>query len=307
MIILKFYMDKINNISILLSFLGLWITSMFSGDFEIILGFLLIFSFGILHGSNDILLIHSISITKTKYPFIRVLATYLIIVLAAVILFYILPSTGLVLFILFSAYHFGEQHWEYRTLNISKYLKNTLYFVYGLLVLQLLFVLNPIDVIKVVFSITGHTLQSAFIIYSFVANSIVFILITIVLVMESDYIKAILLKELLYLVIFTIIFKVSTLIWGFTIYFILWHSIPSLYEQVNFIYGAFNKKNVFQYCKKSFPYWVLSLIGIGIVYVIFKEEKIFYAIFFSFIAAVTFPHTLVINKMFAHKKTQPNE
>ena len=71
---------------------------------------------------------------------------------------------------------------------------------------------------------------------------------------------------------------------------------------MNFIYGAFNKKNVFQYCKQSFPYWVLSLIGIGIVYVIFKEEKMFYAIFFSFIAAVTFPHTLVINKMFLHKK-----
>ena len=124
--------------------------------------------------------------------------------------------------------------------------------------------------------------------------------------MRYAYFKAIIIKELFLLLIFTIIFKVSTLIWGFTIYFIFWHSIPSLLEQVTFIYGTFTMKNIKRYCLKAIPYWFLSLMGISIVYFIFKEEKIFYAIFFSFIAAVTFPHTLVINKMFVNKKTQPN-
>lgn len=295
-------MTKIYNLLIVLSFFGLWIASMFTGELEIILGFILIFSFGVLHGSNDILLINTISNVKKRYTFIRVLVTYLLTVLSAVILFYFLPLVGLTLFILFSAYHFGEQHWEYRVLNISKGSRNIFYFVYGLLVLQLLFVLNPIDVIEVVFSITGNTLNKAFIFYSFISNAVIFILFIIALLIKSISFKAILLKELLFLLVFSIIFKVSTLIWGFTIYFIFWHSIPSLFEQVTFIYGDFNKKNVFQYCKKALPYWLLSLIGISIVYFIFKEEKMFYALFFSFIAAVTFPHTLVINKMFGHKK-----
>lgn len=299
-------MLKIYNLSIVLSFFGLWITSMFSGELEITLGFILIFSFGILHGSNDILLINSISNTKTTYPFFRVLVTYILTVLTAVIIFYFIPLVGLTLFILFSAYHFGEQHWENKTLDISKALKRTFFFTYGLLVLQLLFVLNSNDVIEVVYAITKVMITKNLIFYSFIFNTVIFILLSLFLYLKSEFLKRIILTELTYLLIFTIIFKVSTLIWGFTIYFIFWHSIPSLYEQVNFIYGAFNKKNVYRYCVKAFPYWLISLIGISVVYMIFKEEKIFYAIFFSFIAAVTFPHALVINKMFLNKKTQPN-
>ena len=160
-------MTKFFNISILLSFFGLWITSMVSGELEIILGFLLIFSFGILHGSNDILLINSISNKKTQHPFFKVLGTYLLTVLSAVIIFYFLPLVGLILFILFSAYHFGEQHWESKLLNVSKKLKDVYYFIYGLLLLQLLFVLNSDDVIKVVFSITKYTILKDLIIYFF--------------------------------------------------------------------------------------------------------------------------------------------
>ena len=299
-------MTKFFNISILLSFFGLWITSMVSGELEIILGFLLIFSFGILHGSNDILLINSISNKKTQHPFFKVLGTYLLTVLSAVIIFYFLPLVGLILFILFSAYHFGEQHWESKLLNVSKKLKDVYYFIYGLLLLQLLFVLNSDDVIKVVFSITKYTILKDLIIYSFVFNCFIFTFLTMFFYVKFTSFKTIIIKELFLLLIFAIIFKVSTLIWGFTIYFIFWHSIPSLYEQVNFIYGSFKKKNIFQYGVKAIPYWLLSLVGISIVYIIFKEEKMFYAIFFSFIAAVTFPHTLVINKMFLNKKTQSN-
>ena len=299
-------MKFIYNIAIVLSFFGLWITSLFPKELEIILGFILIFSFGILHGSNDMLLISSISNTKTKHPFFKVLVIYLLTVLSAVIVFYFLPIVGLILFILFSGYHFGEQHWEYRTLNISNGLKKIFYFIYGLLVLQLLFVLNPFDVIDVVFSITNYTLPKVFIIYAFLVNVVVFICASSILFIKSNSFKVNLPKELLFLLIFTIIFEVSTLIWGFTIYFIFWHSIPSLFEQVHFIFGDFNKKNVLLYFKKAMPYWIVSLIGISVVYWLFKEEKIFYAIFFSFIAAVTFPHAFVINKMFTNKKTQSN-
>ena len=290
-------MGKVYNISILLSFVGLWLTSMLSGDFEIILGFILIFSFGILHGSNDILLIDSISNKKkpNKYPFIKVLITYLIIVLSAVIIFYLIPLFAVVLFVLFSAFHFGEQHWEHKRLDLSNKLIHIFYFIYGLLVLHILFIVK---------SITGYTLTYQFILYSSMSNLIAFVILSILIYHKSLKFRGVILIELFHLLIFTIIFKVSTLIWGFTIYFIFWHSIPSLYEQISFIYGSFNKVNMFNYLRKAFPYWIISLIGIAIVYYIFKEEKLFYAVFFSFLAAITFPHAMVMNKMFTNKKTQ---
>jgi len=282
---------------------------MFSGEFEVILGFILIFSFGILHGSNDILLIDSITNKNihNKYPFIKVLSTYLIIVLSAVIIFYLIPLFALVLFVLFSAFHFGEQHWEHKQLEVANKLINSFYFIYGLLVLQILFILNSTEVIEIVESITGYTLTYQFILYSFVSNLIAFVFLSIFMYSKSVKFRGVILLELFHLLIFSIIFQVSTLIWGFTIYFIFWHSIPSLYEQITYLHKDFNNMNIFNYLKKAFPYWIISLMGIGIVYYIFKEDKLFYAIFFSFLAAITFPHALVMNKMFTNKKTQSNK
>jgi Brp/Blh family beta-carotene 15,15'-monooxygenase len=299
-------MSNIYNISIILSFAGLWITSLFPSSLETLLGFILIFSFGILHGSNDILLINSLSKDKVKYPFITVLVTYIFTVTLAVIIFYILPILALGLFILFSAFHFGEQHWEYRKLNISNSITNAFYFSYGMLILQLLFVLNPTDVIEVVEAITSYAMSFSIILYCFIVTAVIFTMLSAYLYFKSHSFRQILLKELFYLLVFTVVFKVSTLIWGFTIYFILWHSIPSLYEQVHFIYKGFNKTTILKYCKNAFPYWMISLIGIFVVYLFFQNHTIFYAVFFSFIAAVTFPHAIVINKMFSNKKTQSN-
>lgn len=307
LLILQTIMNKIINISIVLSFAGLWVTSMFSGDFEIALGFILIFTFGILHGSNDILLIGSISNTKVRQPFFRVLGIYLLTVGLAVVTFYFLPTLALSLFIIFSAYHFGEQHWEHQQLQLSASFSKFFYLIYGMLVLTLLFVLNPDDVIEVVEAITTVSLTFDQLLYAFLGTLIVFGLTVVSVLINHKAHQRIILKELFLLLVLVIIFKVSTLIWAFTIYFIFWHSIPSLFEQVQFIYGKFDKPSFFKYCKNAFPYWMISLVGIAIVYFLFKDNTIFYALFFSFIAAVTFPHALVITRMFSNKKTQPNE
>tara|TARA_R110002012_G_scaffold319023_1_gene538503 strand:- start:53518 stop:54417 length:900 start_codon:yes stop_codon:yes gene_type:complete len=299
-------MKKIYNISIILSFVGLWITSHLSGTTEIILGFSLIFSFGILHGSNDILLINRISKRKQNRKVIKILSIYILTVFSAVLVFYYIPQIALFLFILFSSFHFGEQHWENKNLNINKYVNTILYFIYGMLVLQTLFVFNSEEVVEILYSISNHTIKNSLINYSFISTVICYLLLNLFITIKYEALNTVFLTEIFYLIIFSIIFKVSTLIWGFTIYFIFWHSIPSLFQQVSFIYKDFNKKTVLKYCLNAFPYWIISLLGISLVFYFYKDDKMFYGIFFSFIAAVTFPHTLVINKMFLHKKTQPN-
>jgi Brp/Blh family beta-carotene 15,15'-monooxygenase len=299
-------MDKIKNISTFLSFAGLWLTSYVPVDFEIIIGFLFIFSFGILHGSNDILLIESFKTKTSEYTFLKILSLYLLVVLIAVIVFYFVPVLALILFIVFSAFHFGEQHWEHLDLNIGKYLSMVFYFLYGNFILLLLFEFNKAEVVEVVYAITNYNLNTTAITVSLGINAFALGSCILVLIFKSEAFKNQILKELFYLLIFGIIFKVATLIWGFTIYFVFWHSIPSLYEQVSFIYGEYNRKTILNYCKNALPYWVVSLIGIALVYFVFKDETIFYAVFFSFIAAVTFPHSIVINTMFKNKKTQSN-
>lgn len=63
-------MSKYSNIAIVTSFFGLWLDSFFSNKIQIILGFSLIFSFGILHGANDLLLIENRNTKKNTYFFI---------------------------------------------------------------------------------------------------------------------------------------------------------------------------------------------------------------------------------------------
>ena len=53
-------MTNSNNFGIVLSFFALWITTYFSIEYQQTIGFIIIFLFGILHGSNDLLLISKI-------------------------------------------------------------------------------------------------------------------------------------------------------------------------------------------------------------------------------------------------------
>jgi Brp/Blh family beta-carotene 15,15'-monooxygenase len=109
-------------------------------------------------------------------------------------------------------------------------------------------------------------------------------------------------EQLFYLMVLVIIFKASSLIWGFTIYFIFWHSIPSLNDQITFLFGSATWPNCINYFKTAFIYWFISLVGIFGLYYIAKDMLVFNALFFAFLASITFPHFIVILNMYKKKK-----
>jgi Brp/Blh family beta-carotene 15,15'-monooxygenase len=224
-------------------------------------------------------------------------------VTAAILIFYLIPVLALVLFILFSAYHFGEQHWEEVLSNLSLPLQKFFFFCYGLLILYLVFLFNVEAVINIIYEITSLELDN---IYASELTQILFVILFLItghaVYKKQIAIKSVL-RELFSLLVFAIIFNSSSLIWGFTIYFIFWHSIPSLLDQITFIYGDLKKKSILKYFKAALPYWLVSLVGIAVLFLIFKDEKHFHSLFFAFIAAVTFPHAIVMLRMFSKKRT----
>ena len=298
-------MKNVFNFSIVASFIGLWITTHVPESFELILGFILIFTFGMVHGSNDLLIVNKLLINTKHYSKLTLLTAYLFVVSFAILIFYWAPALAMILFMLFSAYHFGEQHWEHRFSKLNSYRKSIFYFSYGMFILYLLFAFNDTGVKSIVFEITSYEITR---LYSQIVLIVLGSIIGLVLITEfltkRLAIEAIL-KELFTLVVLAMIFSSSSLIWGFAIYFILWHSIPSLLEQIKFIYGDVKTVSALNYCKAALPYWVISLVGMVILYAIFSSEKQFYSLFFAFIAAVTFPHAIVMVKMFSKKKAQP--
>ena len=295
-------MTKFTNFSIVASFLGLWINSFIEEQTQIIIGFLLIFSFGILHGANDLQLIDKTLSKLSGNSFYKILLYYVTVVVFGAFLFFFIPALALLLFIVVSGYHFGEQHWQSELMGESKKINLMFHLFYGLLILSLLFVFHIQEVQRIIADISKINLTSNSIYLFFYFSLIGFLILCLIKYLKSKEIKKTVIQELLFLLVFAIIFKTSTLIWGFTIYFILWHSIPSMIDQISFLYGSVTFKNFKKYFKSAFFYWIISLAGILLLYMIFRNLYFFDALFFSFLAAITFPHVWVIVNMFKTKK-----
>ncbi len=290
-------MSNTLKLSVITSFAGLWLTSYLSNKYQTILGFFLILSFGVLHGANDLVLIDQLKSNK-KLDFVKIIGIYVLIIGISVLLFTNIPILALLLFIIVSSYHFGEQHWNEIIKTNKSILKSLFQFNYGLLILLILFYFNSLEVIEIISEITKYSMSPKQIEGALLITLSLFVILSILLYQFSIEFKNNLIEQLFYLVVLVIVFKASSLIWGFTIYFIFWHSIPSLNDQLTFIYGSSNWTSFKKYFKSAFIYWFISLIGVFGLYYVAKDMVVFDALFFAFLASITFPHFIVILNMY---------
>ena len=290
-------MKNYYKIAIILSFFGLWLTSFFSIENQIITGFSLILTFGILHGGNDILIAKNILLQKKAYSFIQILCFYIAIISFCSFLFYLIPAVILFLFILVSGYHFGEQQLRFLNNHKNKIIIQSIQLFHGLLILFFMFEFHSKQVRDIIFDITSVEITPNYITYSLYSILILFSFGCLYLFVEFKNLTKTLFKELFFLLVFIIIFKVSSLIWGFTIYFILWHSLPSIFDQITYLYGDYSKLNFIKYIKAAALYWFVSLFGLAVFYFFLNDIKHFNAMFFVFLASITFPHVVVIFAM----------
>jgi len=295
---MKHYVGKIYIYIILLTLLSLGIAQIFTKDIQYIIALLGIFSFGILHGSNDLFVIEKLNDNYKQNQFLKSLLTYIGIVLAFVVVFYVVPLFALIAFVLISGYHFGEQHFHSKIYNQESIKAFFFYLSYGLFVLFLLLYFNTEEVIVIINDMTGYQVPIYTFIYmlafSFILTSVFYVLNA----KENELLKASVLPNIIYVLLFSVLFYISDVVWGFAVYFVLWHSIPSLKDQVNSLYGVFDVNNFIKYFKKAFPYWLASLIGMCVVVWLFHDTKNFLSLLFAFIAAITFPHVFIMRKLF---------
>ena len=261
-----------------------------------LIGSLLIITLGILHGANDLEIILKNRRLKSKNFFVKSLIMYVGVVLLGGLFFFFLPSIALFTFILFSSYHFGEQHWEDRLkLSISHSFFFTLY---GAFIFFLIFTTQYIEVALVIEKISGILLPYNFFLWSLISTGV--LLLFIMMIIPS--LRESLIKELFLLGLLSLLFHFGSLLFSFAFYFVVWHSIPSLKEQINYLYGDLKKTSIKKYLKASLLYWFASLVFLGLIfnYIDFNADY-FLPMFFSFLAAITFPHTIVIGMMNRNK------
>ena len=245
--------------------------------------------FGIIHGANDIHLILKSQSKSSGY--LRTTFYYILVIIAATLGFYSFPGISLFFFVLFSCYHFGEQQWTV----IDKNFDNKIYFFsYGLFVFSLLFYFNIEAVIEIISKISNLELFDEYFEYLFYFSSIFLILTTII---YFNKLKEQLIFQILLSVIMIFSFKSFDLKDAFAFYFVLYHSIPSIFEQTEYLFGEISFKSILKYFKSAMLYWVFAVIGLIIYYYLNQANELSLNLFFSFLAAITFPHVIVILKM----------
>lgn len=279
---------------IFFTFFLFWISIQFGEVVEDYLAYIMVVSIGILHGANDLLILS----TKEKMDktFRKNLVIYVSIIILCVCIYLFSPFIAILLFVLLSSYHFGEEHLG-ETIKLN-FLFNAVYFLaYGLFIFSLLFYQSIFDVDEIMIELTGATFTK-FQIETTLLTSAVFLFIgSLYLVLAKKNKVEIFVKEFFYLLLLFLVFKTSSLILGFAIYFIFWHSIPSIIHQIEFISGNLNKKNILFYVKKAMIYWVISIAGLLILYQLVPQIKLFATVVFVILFAVTAPHTWVMHKM----------
>jgi len=255
-----------------------------------------ILSFGILHGANDLKIIAKKSSFESKGFRLKFFILYIFVVLLGIFLFFYIPKIALFSFVLVSCYHFGEQHWNARF--IKKLNSLFFYFNYGAIIFFLLFTIQYNPSSEIIYQITSIKIPYSFFWISLTISLLGFLINIIMSKIKLYYF----IFEFLLLVVFAILFSKASLIFGFGLYFVLWHSFPSLNSQISYIYDHKTKSPFLQYFKSAIIYWLLAIIGLAFFYFyvdIPKEQYL--SIFFSFLAAITFPHAVVMNLMFQSK------
>ena len=279
-------------ITLICTVLGMFLPSAFLW----VLAAINVLTIGIIHGANDLFILSKASKTAKKRQFGYLFVSYVFFVLIMVLALQSVPQWAILLFVLVSAYHFGEQQWHTSQIinSIKIYL---LYAAYGIFLFALLFYTHIDQTIAIINQLTTLTLHvKVFQLLLLVSSSLSIFL----LVLNYNQLKRQLPYQFFAFLAIALLFTQTSLLWSFSVYFVLWHSLPSLKEQSEELFPD-SPKPIISYVRLALPYWILAMIGFAFALLYYKENtNTLLAVFFSFLAAITIPHVFVIFRM--HQK-----
>ena len=287
---------KLYRFGFICTFIMLLFTFLVSEKLQDVIGMILILCIGILHGANDLKIIQKFGKTKPKKSF-AYFVLYVGVVFLGGLLFYSYPQAALPLFVLVSAFHFGEQHWETRSPTILY--RSFFFLLYGIFIFSLLFYIQAETSAQIIEQIVGIALPTEFWIYSTAISGLTVLLLLILSKLNRKFIV----WELVHSGLLFLVFFKGSLILAFATYFVFWHSLPSLRSQIQYLYDSNTREAWIQYIKSGLLYWLLALTSLVIAYQFIDLSKTYFlSLFFIFLAAITFPHALVMELMFRKKE-----
>lgn len=253
---------------------------------------------GIPHGAID----NVLYLRQSKTNNALFIGVYVFIVGLNILFWILSPSMAYVLFLVLSAYHFGQS-------QFSQYFKNqlfdhkALYFFWGLALLFgfVLFNLEEINGIMIQyeeFEVFSPLHQKAWMQIGFAITLAVTIGFKLKLTLQKTMTVEDFLMELLVLGLILVCFYLMPLIIGFTLYFVILHSFKVLREEYQFLNVEREVSSIKGFIFLLAPFTLLSLVGIALMFglIHFEVLSISYGYcLMIIISSITLPHVFVMN------------
>ena len=264
---------------------------------QLIYSSIFILLLGIPHGAID----HVLFFKKRKMSQIKFYSIYLGLSFLFVALWHVWPITSLVLFLLISAFHFGES--QFADISFRNIYRNIFYFFWGLCLLSTLMFYNANELYEIT-SFFDDTIvldkiydKERIGIFFYLTN-IITILSIFALVYYKKTDKDRLFSELFLLLLIHITFYLFPFIIGFTLYFVALHSLKVMNDEFKFLKKDEKNFSFLKFLKLLAPYSLLSIFGTGLLLYLSYYNYISYSIPFLaiiIISVITLPHAIVMN------------
>ena len=252
---------------------------------------------GIPHGAID----HVLFFKKRTLSQIKFYSIYLGLILVFLVLWIYFPFWSLLLFLLISAFHFGESQFsEIKASNLIKYL---LYPVWGIALLSTLMHYNLQELIDITtyFKDTNDLqilYDEGFIFQLYLITNIGSVILLLLLAVKSQMNLDRLFSELFLLIILHITFYLFPFLIAFTMYFVILHSIKVMHQEYQFLKNDNDTFKLIDFIKILLPYSLLSIFFTALIIALSYVGIISYSVplvSIIIISVITLPHAIVMH------------
>ncbi len=285
----------------LLALLSNWIVVSEPYQFKLLLFSMILF--GVPHGALD-LYIEGKTMQSGDIKGNTVLLKYLLNILAYALLWYFFPLISLILFIIITAYHFGEIDWIGKSDHL---IHKVFYFFLGMCWILYFLSVNVQSALKI-FLYVGESSVSqeqwvavAKFLSPITLGIIILFYLTLFIYRKYFYFRSShYYYSVLQLVVLLLICHYSTLWIGFGFYFGLWHSILS-FDKIRLNFNMPNSSiSWMKLLKQAMPFSIMAWIGMLFIMFMFYSSKnatSLVTLLFITLSVLTLPHLQVFTKL----------
>lgn len=268
---------------------------------QFIISMVLVFTIGIAHGSVDNILY----LQTSKMKPLSFYLVYLLLIGMYAVIWFVFPIFAVALFLLISAYHFGQSQLT-DCFQKSTLIHKTSYILWGISLLSALLNIKQDEIVGLLQSyqdlqIFATAFDATFVRYLHFGSTALVVMLLIFFLITRQLRAPRMFFEFFLLILINVSFAVLPALLGFTLYFIFLHSLKVLEDEFDFLRKQ-EKLHIWSFIKKLLPNTIISVAATLVIFAGIHFEYINFSygfILLVLISSITFPHAFVMEKFYA--------